>query len=214
MNVKSKFSDSDLQQLVSRCKSLPPAKGDYLVHDYVENLLLTVLDYQLQGVTIGRAMEYYRQHARTNVADFASLVNLLSTYPDDRDGNQAVAQYLWGYNYWNRVVLLRRFVAYFAQSGVTTQEQLKQWANESNFDRDFKGKVKGAGYAIYQWLIMRQGIETIKPDLWIHRFVQDVLGYAVSDQMAVDLLERVAREMGVKAYELDWRIWENQSGRS
>jgi hypothetical protein len=98
--------------------------------------------------------------------------------------------------------------------GVTTQEQLKQWASEAVFERDFEGKIKGAGFAIFNWLIMRQGIETIKPDTWIHRFIENALGYSVSDQSAVALLKNVAQEMGIKAYELDWRIWENQTGRS
>jgi hypothetical protein len=30
--------------LVEKCRSLPPAKGNYLVKDYVRNMLLSVLD--------------------------------------------------------------------------------------------------------------------------------------------------------------------------
>lgn len=214
MNSEAPFSEMDFQRVMDKCMSLPPAKGNYLVHDYVENLFLTVLDFQMRDTTIGRAMSHYQQHTRTEVADFDSLQKLLNSFPDSKEGNQALANYLWGYQLWTRAELLRRFVAYFAARGVTTQEHLKQWATEANFDRDFKGKVKGAGYAIYQWLVMRQGIETVKPDLWIHRFLQDVLGYAVSDQIAVQLLERAARELGVRAYELDWRIWEYQRALS
>jgi hypothetical protein len=211
--VRIKPSDLDYRRLVTRYRSLPSARGNYLVHDYVENLFLTVLDFQMQATTIGRAIGHYRQHAQKDVADFTALKNLLATYPNSREGNQQVAQYLWGYNLWTRVELLRGFVAYFEARGVTTQKQLKQWAFEVDFERDFKGKIKGAGLAIFKWLVMRQGVETVKPDVWIHRFIQDALGYPVSDETAVELLEKVAQEIGVRAYELDWRIWEYQRSR-
>jgi hypothetical protein len=55
---------------------------------------------------------------------------------------------------------------------------------------------------------MRQGVETVQPSTWNHRFIQAALGYSLSDETAVQVIEKVAQEMGVKAYELDWRIWE------
>ncbi len=207
------LSNLEFQQLVTKCGSLPPAKGNYLVHDYVENLLLTVLDFQMRGTTVERAIDHYRQHAQKEIANFIKLKNLLAKYPDTQEGNRQIAQYLWGFNHWKRVELLRKLAAYFEANGVTTQEQLKQWAAKVDFERDFKGKVKGAGFAIFKWLVMRQGVETVKPDMWIHRFIQDVLGHSVSDETAVEVLERVAQEIGVKAYELDWRIWEYQRSR-
>jgi len=208
----TKLSDLDFQRLVIRCRSLPSAKGNYLVHDYVENLLRTVLDFQMRVTTVERAIDHYHQRDQKEIANFTALKNLLATYPDTREGNQQIAQYLWGNNHWTRVELLRRLVAYFETQGVTTQEQLKQWASKADFERDFKGQVKGAGFAIFQWLVMRQGVETVKPDIWIRRFIQDALSYSVSDETAVELLEKVAQEIGVKAYELDWRIWEYQRG--
>lgn len=209
----TELSNLEFQQLVTKCESLPPAKGNYLVHDYVENLLLTVLDFQMRGTTVERAIDHYRQHAQKEITSFIELKILLAKYPDTQEGNRQIAQYLWGYNHWKRVELLRKLVTYFEADGVTTQEQLKQWASKVDFERDFKGKVKGAGFAIFKWLVMRQGVETVKPDMWIHRFIRDVLGHSVSDETAVRVLERVAREMGVKAYELDWRIWEYKRSR-
>lgn len=208
-----RYSDADFRRLLSRCSDIPPVTESYLVDDYVENMLLTVLDFQLRGITVERAMTHYQKHAQRKVNNFAALKNLLATYSDTLEGNRQLAQYLWGYNYWSRVELLRRFVNYFEEQGVTTQEQLKQWAERADFERDFKGRVKGAGYAIFQWLVMRQGIETIKPDVWIHRFIRDTLGYSVSDETAVAMLKEVALELDIKAYELDWRIWRYQHNR-
>lgn len=167
----------------------------------------------MHGTAVGRAIEYYRQHVQSEIADFAALKNLLTKYPDVQEGNRELAQYLWGYNLWTRAELLRRLLVYFEARGVTNQELLKQWASQADFERDFKGNIKGAGLAIFQWLRMRQGVETIKPDVWVHRFIRDTLGYSVRDEVAVELLEEVAQELEVKAYELDWRIWEYQSGR-
>ncbi len=211
--LPNSIPDADFQRFVIECKQLPAAKGNYLVHDYVENMMLTVLDFQMHGVTIERAIRYYYQNAREEVADFTGLKRLLAAHADNQEGNTQVAQFLWGNNHWTRVALLRRLLRYFGAEGITTQEKLKDWAAKADFERDFQGRVKGAGFAIFQWLVMRQGVETVKPDVWIQRFIREKLGYSVGDKLAVELIERAAVEIGVKAYELDWRIWEHQSGR-
>jgi hypothetical protein len=206
------YSEDDFQRVLAKCRDLPPIDGDYRRDDYVENLLITVLDFQLRGVIVARAMDYYRQHAKKTVADFNGLKALLATHPDTQQGNLEIARALWGYRYWNRAELLRRFVKYFELRGVTTQEQLKRWASTANFERDFKGQIKGTGRAIFHGIVIRQDVDTIQPDTWIHRFLQSVLGYAVSDETAIELLEAVALELDLKAYALDWRIWKYQNG--
>lgn len=208
------FSEEDFQRVVAKCREIPAAESDFRVNDYVENMLLTVLDFQMRSATVGRAMEYFSLHAQKDVANFDALKNLLAKYPDTQEGNRELAQYLWGYNMWTRAELLRRLLAYFEAQGVTTQEHLQQWAAQAVYERDFKGQVKGAGYAIFQWLVMRQGVETVKPDVWLHRFMQEVLGYSVRDEVVVELLKEVALELEIKAYDLDWRIWKYQAGRS
>src|SRR5260221_1951378 len=212
--VHPKLSDQDFQRLIAKCRSLPSTEDVYLVNDYVENLLETVVNFQLRVTVVKRALEHYRQHAQMSTPNFAALKNLLHAYSDTEQGNLEVAQYLWRYNLWTRVEVLRRLIAYFEAQGVTTQEQLKQWASQANFERDFKGKVKGASLAIFNWLVMRQGVETVKPDIWVHRFIQDVLGYSLSNEMAVQALENVAKEIGIKANELDLRIWRYERSRS
>jgi uncharacterized protein (DUF433 family) len=208
------ISEEAFQRLVNRCRSLPVAKGNYLVDDFIENLFITVLDFQMRVVTVDRALDYYRQHTRSYVNDLDTLKRLLNNYPDTQQGNLKAAQILWGYNHWTRATLLRRLIEYFEIRGVTSQAQLKQWATVATFEKDFKGQIKGMSLAVFNWLVMRQGVETIKPDVWIHRFITEVFGSSVSDEMAVELLQRVAKELGLKAYELDWRIWEHMTGRT
>jgi len=225
------LSDSDFQRLVSRCSNLPPARQDYRVSDYVENLFLTVLDFQMDHVAIDRAIAYYRQNARKGIANSAALKDLLDEFPDTEAGNGEVAKLLWNNRCWSRVGFLRRLLEYFEMQGVTTQEGLQQWvfraASDANLERDIRTKSKvsfpskngkkfyhSVGDAIFKWLLIRQGVETVKPDTHIHRFILETIGHPVSNQEAVKLLEKTAREIGVKAYELDWSIWEYQRGLS
>jgi hypothetical protein len=204
------LSAGEHDHLVNRCRCLPPAVGSYLVDDYVTNLLLTVLDFQLHTTIVRRAHDFYQAHRSTEVKTFEQLKGLLARFPDDPEGNTALAQNLWGYRYGKRIGYLRGLVSHFESIGVTTQERLTEWARTSDFDKDFKGRVPGLAYAVYKWLVMRQGVETIKPDVHVRRFVDSAVGRIVDDQTLVSALEGVAREIGLKAYELDWRIWEFQ----
>ena len=197
--------------LLNECKELPPARGMYLIDDYVENLLLTVLDFQMHNVSVEKAIGHYRNYRRNEIRRIDDLESLLSEYLDNKEGNTAIAQYLWGNNHWTRISLLRKLVVFFVSIGVRSQESLKRWANTSTFENDFKGKIPGMAYAIYQWLIIRQGIETIKPDIHVRRFVESIIHRSdFADEELVTSLEKVAGELKLKAYELDWRIWEYQ----
>ncbi len=194
--------------LLEKSKGLPKA-GSYVVNDYIENLFYTVLDFQMRWDLVKKAVNYYRQNIKeqAGIKNHQSLKVLLSTYLDNKEGNRQVAQYLWGNNHWTRIALLRRFIQYFDSQGINTQDKLREWAMRADFERDFKGKVHGAGYAIFKWLVMRQGVDTIKPDVWIHRFIEEAIGYRLSNEDAVKVLEDVAKEIGIKASELDLAIW-------
>ena len=206
------ITDAEYQAILDRCRQIPPAKGDYREGDFVQNLFLTVVDFMLQGAVVENAVRHYRSNCFNDVRTIEDLTRLFERFPDDQAGNTALAQYLWGYNLWSRAELLRRLVAFFESIGVTDQEHLRAWAANSKFDRDFKGRVKGLGYAVYNWLVMRQGVETVKPDVHLHRFVESIVQHPVSDEELVTALERAATDLNVKAYELDWRIWERQRG--
>ena len=71
------LSNQDFEKLVSKCRGLPPTQGAYLVHDYVENLLETAVNFRLPVIVVKRALEHYRQHARMSTPNFAALKRLL-----------------------------------------------------------------------------------------------------------------------------------------
>jgi hypothetical protein len=104
--------------------------------------------------------------------------------------------------------MLRDLVTFFASIGVTDQTSLRRWATDASFDDDFKGRVRGLGPAVFQWLVMRQGVDTVKPDVHVHRFAARVLGRSLSDTDVVEVIVAAARRLGRPAHRLDWAIWE------
>lgn len=172
------------------------------------NLLATVIDYQMNTTAVVRAFQHFKDERWEEIRTGEDLEALFEQYPEDQEGNTALAQYLWGYNLWTRAQQLRELTAYFRSIGVTDQESLRRWAKSSNFKRDFAGRVKGLGIAVYHWLVMRQGVDTVKPDVHVRRLAEKAVGRPLSDPDVVDVVVQAAHQLGMNAYELDWAIWE------
>ncbi len=68
--------------------------SNYIINDYVENILLTVLDFQMQTTTVEKAAKHYKDRVKFQFNDFSDLQNLLTRFPNDKEGNTQVAQYL------------------------------------------------------------------------------------------------------------------------
>ncbi len=205
-------SDRDIEKLASAARELTPSASAYLEEDFVMNLLESVLDYMLQTEVVVKALERFRENRWNEVRSLDELEQLLALFPEDQAGNVALAQHLWGYNLWTRAQQLRDLTRYFRCIGVVDQEQLRQWAHRSSFKTDFEGRVKGLGPAVYQWLVMRQGVDTVKPDVHVRRFAEAAVGRALNDQDVIELTTKAAQSIGIKAFELDWRIWEASRG--
>jgi hypothetical protein len=204
------ISPTDYRAILEACRRLPNPQGNYHVEDFVENLLLTVLDYQMQGAVVANAIRHFRDRHGSTLRTYDALRQFLADHPDDTDA----ALHLWGNRHWMRLGQLRRLLDYFGSlpDPVTDQTALRHWATRPD-SVDFGGKIKGLKRAIYKWLVMRIGIDTVKPDTHVKRFLQTVAGRSFSDDETIYVLEKVARECGRKAYELDWSIWEHQRGR-
>jgi hypothetical protein len=200
--------DADVVRVVDACKRLPAAEGVYLEEDFVTNMLATVVDFQMHTTAVVRAMEHFSTTCRSEIRTLDELDDVFAQFQDDKDGNIALAEHLWGYKLWTRAHMLRDLCAYFRSIGVCDEGTLKRWAQTSTFRDDFAGRVKGLGIAVYSWLVMRQGVETVKPDVHVRRFAEAVVGERLSDERVVALVTQAAQQLGLKAYELDWRIWE------
>jgi len=204
------ISERDVELVAIRCRELPPPSGNYLEPDFVMNLQATVIDYQMHTTAVVRALEHFKSVRWGEVRTLDDLEAAMARFDDDKEGNTELAQYLWGYKMWTRAEQLRRLAEYFRSIGVVDQPSLRRWAEGAELKIDFEGRVKGLGMAVFQWLVMRQGVETVKPDVHVRRFAESALGRRLNDAEIVDVVTRAARELGIKAYELDWRIWEAQ----
>jgi hypothetical protein len=138
-------------------------------------------------------------------AETAGLQGLSRVWPNASDPERTVSVAIVATRY------APNASARFRSIGVVDQERLKHWAWASTF-KDFEGRVKGLGPAVYQWLVMRQGVDTVKPGLHLRRFAQAAVGRSLNDQDVSELATRAAARIGVKAFELDWRIWEASRG--
>jgi hypothetical protein len=58
--------------------------------------------------------------------------------------------------------------------------------------------------------VMRMGVDTVKPDVHVLRFVSGAVGRRVSQDEAVTSLEEVAVRLGVPAGDLDWSVLQYQ----
>lgn len=216
--VAALLNDREWALLESACAAVPPparspaigTDADY--PDYITNLLLTVLDLQLHNVIVNNAIQHYRRNRSDEVRTLADLENVLARFQDDADGNRAAAGYLWGNAYGNRIGWLRGLVRWAREQNLTNQDQLREWAHASDFRRDFSGKVKWLGISAYCWLVMRLGVDTVKPDVWLHAFVKRVLDRDLDDVALVEAVTEAARRVGRRARELDAGIWENERG--
>lgn len=204
------LTEQEMTKLEARCQEVPLTKNEYVATDFVMALFDTVLDYQNHVETIRKAGEHFTNNHWDEIRTLDDLEGLLDRFPDDDDdGNRELATYLWGNRHWRRARELRGLVSYFRDRDVTDLASLREWAAESR-PQDFLGHIKGLGPAVYHWLVMRAGVETIKPDVHILRFVSAAIGRQVNEMEAVDGLTAVAERLQIPARKLDWSIWEFQ----
>jgi hypothetical protein len=191
----------------------PPAIGtDSDYPDFITNLLLTVLDLRLKNQIVNKAMQFYWHSHWDEIRTFDDLKRMLAVFPDDAEGNRAAAKYLWGYLYGDRLRWLRGLVDWADKNDLVDQGHLKEWAYASDYDRDFAGQINGLGPAAYCWLLMRLGVDTVKPDSWLHTFLRRAVGRDLEDMDLVAEVRSSAHRVGRQAREVDAGIWENERG--
>ncbi len=201
-------AEADVGLLVEACRSLPVRRWGYEEHDYITNVLLTVLDLMMRNAAVERSIRYYREHRWHEVRTLDDLEALLGRHADDREGNRQVARYLWGNDHWTRAGWLRGLATFLATENLRTQEQLRLWAHRSDYKKDFAGRVPYLGPAAYNWLAMRLGVDTVKPDVHVRRFAEDAIGHSLTDAELVRTVTAAARALGRSPRELDAAIWE------
>ena len=198
---------------------MPETSGgeEYRQDDYVANLFITVLDFQMKVEAVDSAMDFYKENRRGEVHTHEGLDEIISSYPNTKKGNIKLANYLWNNNHWTRVKFLRELLKYFRERNVRDMATLSSWASSTEF-QDVKGKIKtkehSVGYAIFKWLQIRLGVDTVKPDVHVKQFVSDCIGRKAKDEETVEAVEVIAKELQIPAFRLDAAIWEHQRNKS
>ncbi|MGD9732332.1 MAG: hypothetical protein AB7U45_09120 [Desulfamplus sp.] len=205
------LTEREIQKLRTQCNKLPDGP-DYRVDDYVSNLMNSVLDFQMNTDVVNSAINYYedKHGCRTH----KKLKSILANFPNTKQGNFKLANFLWNNNHWTRAKFLRKLLAVFEEKGIRGQKSLKKWVEQADFENDVRGQFKteehSIGYALFHWLRLRLGVDTVKPDVHIMNFVSDAIGRRVSQEEAVSGLLEVAEQTKRKAALLDAAIWHYQ----
>jgi hypothetical protein len=201
----------EIQKLRTQCNKLEDGP-DYRMNDYVRNLLNTVLDFRINVATVESSMRHYEEHHgyRTH----KNMKKFIEEYPNTKTGNKELAYSLWGNNHWTRAKFLRKFIIEFEKRGIKGQKSLQKWIANADFEEDiksqFKTKEHSIGIALYQWLRLRLGIDTVKPDVHIVNFVATAVERKVTPKEALESLLIVAEQTERKASLLDAAIWHYQ----
>lgn len=206
---KKQLTPEQFQQLLIATANLPFIRQQRQPTSYLSDVLETVLNFQMQEPVVVKALQYFEHNVQHqhDIHTHEQLQDALNIYPDTEDGNKAAAQFFWGNNHWTRIELLRRFLPFLASIGATDQPSLHAWARQADFERDFKGRVKGMGIAVFHWLLLRCGVSTIKPDVWVINFGQRVLGRRIPEDRLVTAFNDIAPLIGESLETLDVTIW-------
>jgi hypothetical protein len=202
------LTSDEMLKLRKTCDQLDDGP-DYRCTDYVHNLLNTALDFYMRSTASDAAINYFNKtHGIKTLQDMKGLV---SKYADTSEGNQSLAKFLWNNNHWSRARFLRKIIDFFEKRGETDQSSLDEWVNRADFEKDIKNKLKtdehSIGYRLFQWLRVRCGVNTVKPDLRVIKFITEVVGRKVTPLEAVISLEKIAKDSNRRANRLDSAIW-------
>jgi len=95
--------------------------------------------------------------------------------------------------------------------------RLQEWANNAdphNYSQDPFGSIRGVGLRTFQYLRMIAGVDTVKPDIQVKRFVEAVSEAtddpsldASSDQRVLESCGRISSQTGYRMIELDQIAW-------
>ncbi len=198
-----------IQKVADSCALMPAVRRDGREEDPIKVCSLAVLDFQMRGSMVERALDHFYSEAapELGIKSLADLDRYLASEPSD----EAAAVALWGARYWTRLAILRNLMALFLnyqrEHGIGSEiEAMQTWADGSQFKRDFQGKVKGLGYNMFTHMQQRLGLNTAAPTGWTCHFIEETLGKTPKDNCLVDIINATADSLGTSGANLDWRI--------
>ncbi|GAT03682.1 putative uncharacterized protein [Mycolicibacterium fortuitum subsp. acetamidolyticum] len=217
-----------LQSLVAACEQFRGAKAP---DGYRDGLALCVIDsVQSTGVkysSVENVVARYRAHRRAQGGDpnADGIPELLDTF-DELDGPDGWAQKIGNSNRTStrggvlKAQAIRDAARVLEAQGIGTTAALRQSAeDEAQLEqvREAWCAVTGQRSGItWHYMQMLAGIEGVKPDRMICRFVADALGLprrVVMPPFALEVLTAAAKELDMSPTNLDHAVWQFQRNR-
>ncbi|HVX22747.1 MAG TPA: hypothetical protein VHB02_15470 [Acidimicrobiales bacterium] len=222
------LSDSEVDLLVARCQAqLPPLSSWAAAGGYPNSLSMAILDaiwamgarYTITRGVITRYVSSRRARSAEPFND--SVSDLLAEY--ERQGG--VNGFIEEIGTRNRVstqpgaefkgVVVHQAALAFRELGVDTAQQFIE-AQGTSLGQALEAQwrsLPGQGSGIsWRYLRMLVGLEDVKPDRMVLRFLESSLNRSVDIEEAVELVRAAAGRLGVGVRALDHEIWEFQSG--
>jgi hypothetical protein len=136
------------------------------------------------------------------------LTDLINEYPSPLDFATRELNYRDGARAQTILGVARYLMdAQRGRDGCTEHERITSWAAAVKPSDSGSVGVHGSGLPGFQYLRMLFGVQTCKPDIYIVRFVRDVVGRKVDDRTALQLLEAAAQRARLPLREVDNVIW-------
>lgn len=191
-----KFLELDRWTGDDPCLLLADAAGTTTGQNYFNHVKPAVEAFQSQFLDSGR------------ITSFAELAAL-----DQQD--QTLRQIFEAKR--KRRVLIKGAAVLAAINGKTDLHRLQQWAHQAdpyNHSVDVFGSINGVGLRTFQYLRMIAGIDTVKPDIQVQRFIEALADAAdapqldaTSDLAVLESCEWLADVTDYRMIELDQIAW-------
>lgn len=225
----SSFSSEQLRTLVEDCKQFNGSKAP---RGYPDSLALCIIDSvqstMVKYSTVEKVVDNYRAYRRDQGGDANTdgVRELIATFAElnghepwaDRIGTRNRTSPSMGAPLKSYAIEAEGNA--LIGSGIVTVQQLRDAAKDPNELERVKTewlKVPGQRSGVtWHYFLMLAGIQGIKPDRMILRFVAkslDVELRTVTPKFCVELLRAVAPEVGMDTTDLDYAIWNYQRGR-
>ena len=210
------MNETEYKRLFQACRRLDDGP-DYRMENYALNVTNTAIDFMARVETVNAAMQYYVDNV--GYKSHRKLKELVDSYPNTKKGNMDLASRLWNNNMWTRAKFMRVLLGEFELRGIRGQKSLTRWLADADFEEDVKGQFKSRhrsegktgyhsmGFALFNWLCLRCGIDTIKPDVHVLDFVEEAIGRRPTPRECVESLTKIASQQNRQCYSLDSAIW-------
>lgn len=106
--------------------------------------------------------------------------------------------------------------------GVSSRDDVAMSPSGEQYERQKKAwtGVRGLGFVTFEYFRLLCGAETAKPDMMIHRWLDEALSRQVDNRTALEMIKELASELGcrwdveVSPRAVDHTIWFHESGRA